>query len=224
MQERELEMKLNSILESYLLLKYILPGIWGFILFPFSIVFLYEKKTKPLGIIFIIASIFFFSILVRDFVAYKYHIRPIIPLYEWICCNFFPYHDPRYILVDIPVKDYTTNILHYWRGKYGVTIRIQNKLQNLSEEDFYNLYHHIQFAIIFLDGDEQLLNIRTDIKNSKPSHWGLDGGNIIYYEYNIPDDLPCDRAIAFKISIIKKYEDFHTKFPDARLQVKKLWK
>ena len=201
----------------------ILSGIWGFILIPFAIVFIYDRKKRLVGVGFSILVAMFIILLAHDVVAYRQHRRPVVPFYEWLFTLLIPHVDSRTILLDAPLSNCTTNILHYWREDYGVTVWVPNRMWDISEEDHICLGKDIQINGSFKRANMQSVDFISQTNQSKKGEWSPQGGgSTIHYEYNVPSDLPLDEILTVEIKTSGNLQRFLSRFPNARIRIGKL--
>ena len=202
---------------------FLLSGLWGFILFPFAVSFVCQKKTRKLGVLSLTAVGLFVALLTHDVVVYRQDKRPVVPFYEWIFTIFIPHGGPPSVLLDVPLSNCTTNISHYWRGDYGVTVWVPNRMWDISEEDYICLDRGIQISGSFKRANTQSVDFISQTNQSKKGEWSpKGGGSTIHYEYNVPKDLPLDEVLTVDVHVSGNLQTFMTRFPDARLRVEKL--
>ncbi len=202
----------------------ILSGIWGFILIPFAISFICDRKRRMVGVSFAILVAMFLILLTHDVIAYKQHRRPAIPFYEWLFTILIPHGDSRTTLLDVPLSDYyATNISHYWRGNYGITVWVPNRIWDISEENCICLDNDIQISGSFKRANMQIVDFISQTNQAKKGEWHPKGGGAtIHYEYNVPSDLPLDETLTIEIKLSGNLKRFRSRFPDARIRVEKL--
>lgn len=202
----------------------ILSGIWGLFLFPFAISFICDRKRRMIGVGFAVLVAMFLILLTHDVIAYKQHRRPVVPFYEWLFTLLIPNGDSRTMLMDVPLSDYcTTNISHYWRGNYGVTVWVSNRIWDISEEDSTSLDKDVQISGSFKRANMQIVDFISQTNQAKRGEWSAKGGGAtLHYEYNVPSDLPLDEILTIEINVSGNLKRFRSRFPDARIRVEKL--
>ena len=202
---------------------FLLSGIWGFLLFPFAIALAYQKKTKLIGVALLTAVTLFVVLLFHDIIAYERGKRPIIPFYEWAFSLFLPHDGLDTVLIDVPLSNCTTNISHYWRGNYGVTVWVPDKIWDLSDEDRRCLNNDIQLSGSFKRTNMQSVDFISNTNQSKKGEWSpKGGGSTIHYEYNVPANLPLDEVLTVEIKVSGDKLNLLSRFPDARIRIETL--
>ena len=127
------------------------------------------------------------------------------------------------ILLDVPLSNCTTNISHCWRGDYGVTVWVPNRMWDISEEDHICLGKDIQIYGSFKRANMQSVGFISQTNQYKKSEWNLKGGgSTIHYEYNVPSDLPLDEILTVEIKTSGNLQRFLSRFPNARIRIEKL--
>ena len=203
---------------------FLLSGIWGVVLLPFACAVILDKKKRGIRGVILVSVGLFFIILGHDLNAHFKGRRTWVPFYEWFFGLAFPREGAHVILVDVPLSNCTTNISHYWRGNYGITVWVPNSMWKLSEEDHRSLDHDIMLSG-FISGDRgrHLVDFQSVTNQTKKSEWGPEsGGSTIHYEYDVPTDLPLDDVLSVRIFVSGDKRGFLSRFPDARLRIEKL--
>ena len=202
---------------------FILSGTWGFLLLPFAMALVYQKKARVIGIALLMAVILFFALLCHDIVVYRNNKRPFVPFYEWIFTLFIPHGGSSSMLLDTSLSNCTTNISHYWRGDYGVTVWIPDKMRDVSEKDYMCLDQDVYICGTFECRGYVVVSFNSVTNRLKTSMWSSkSGGSTIHYEYNVPKDLPLDETLTIDVHVEGNLQKFMARFPDARLRVEKL--
>jgi len=202
---------------------FLLSGIWGFILLPFAISFIYNRKTRLISAVFAVLVGTFVALLVHDIAAYKHNRRPIVPFYECVFTLLTPHGDSRTMLLDAPLSNCTTNISHHWRGNYGVTVWVPDRIGDLSDEDHTRFGNDIQLSGSFKMANTHLIDFMSETNQSKKGEWSPQyGGSTIHYEYNVPSDLPLDEILTLEIKTSGNLQRFLSRFPNARIRIEKL--
>ena len=202
---------------------FLFSGIWGFMLIPFAIIFISQKKTKYLGLFLLTVVGLFVVLLTHDVVVYRQNKRPLVPFYEWIFTLFIPHGGPPSMLLDAPLSNCTTNISHYWRGDYGITVWIPHATQVLSKEDYKCLDADVRLYGSIKKAGTRMVEFNSTPTLPRKREWSMDfGGSTIHYEYNVPKDLPLDEMLTIDVHVEGNLQKFMTRFPDARLRVEKL--
>ena len=175
------------------------------------------------GFVLAILVAMFMALLIHDVVAYKQDRRPIVPFYEWLFNLFTTHGDSRTMLLDVPLSDCVTNVSHYWRGDYGVTVWVPDKIWDLSDEDHRCLGNGIQLNGSFKGTNMQPFNFTSSANQSKKGEWRPNGGgSTIHYEYNVPANLPLDKCLTVEIKVLGDRQNLLSRFPDARIRIEKL--
>ena len=202
---------------------FVLSGIWGFILIPFAVAFIYDERKKKVGAVLAAFVAMFTILFVHDAVTYLHNKRPVVPFYEWVFTLFAPHSDSQTMLLDIPLSNCMTNISHYWRGDYGVTIWVPDRIWDLSDEDHTRLSIGIRLRGSFRRTNMQSVYFISNTNQCKKGEWSpKGGGSTIHYEYNVPSDLPLDETLAAEITVLGNLQEFRSRFPDARIRIEKL--
>ncbi len=200
----------------------LLSGVWGFLIWPFAVVALCNKRRKIIGVILLVLVGLFISIFLHDLHAHFNNRRPWVPFYEWCFGLLIPVEGRSSIFAVVPFdsEGVTVKVVHVRRGNHSIGIWIPIKM-----DDFTPVGPDVRLNCNFLDRyGKVIFQVHSDSTFKKLWTWcrGDRGGSSeVYCKYSVPEDVPLDEELVLQINVSGEVRSFLRAYPNAIFTVEK---